>query len=121
MKGIVIAPDMTIDVQDFTEPIHKSVGAVVGGIIEHVRPKGLKPPFCLICNDNGLELGLPINPIGIWLYGTQKHGYPVVGNIVLMKDGFVNGEPDIIGLSDEEECKLLLELSGQLVKRVSLD
>jgi len=118
MKGIVIAPDMTIDVQNFTEPIHKSVGAVVGGYIEHLVPWGIKRPYCLICNDDGLALGLPPNPVGSCLYGR-----PVVGTVVLMKDGFVNGEPDIIGLSDEEESKLLFELYIQLskVERVSLD
>jgi len=111
MKGIVIAPDMTIDVQDFTEPIHKSVGAVVGGCIEHLVPWGIKRPYCLICNDDGAALGLPPNLIGTYLYGR-----PVVGTVVLMKDGFVDGEPDIVGLSDEEECKLLLELYNQLAK-----
>ena len=72
MKGIVVTPDIELTVQDFSEPLYKSVGAVVGGCIEHVHPKGLPRPYCLICNDNGLALELPINYIGSLLYGTPK-------------------------------------------------
>ncbi|MFR7743886.1 MAG: hypothetical protein ACLU3I_11795 [Acutalibacteraceae bacterium] len=35
-------------------------------------------------------------------YGTDQHGEPIVGNIVVMKDGYRNGEPDIVGLDDSE-------------------
>lgn len=111
MKGIVVTPDIELTVQDFSEPLYKSVGAVVGGCIEHVHPKGLPQPYCLICNDNGLALELPINYIGSLLYGTPKHGYPIVGTIVLMKDGFVNSEPDIVGLDDEDVDKLAVLLA----------
>lgn len=112
MKGIVVTPDMEISVQDFPEPLYKTVGAVVGGWIEHVLPVNLDPPYCLICNEEGLLKGLPANPIGSWLYGTQEHGQPVVGTVVIMKDADIgDGEMDIVGLTDDEVDELAVTLS----------
>lgn len=102
MKGVVITADLDVSIQDFGEPLYQTVGAAVGGYIEHVKPMGLKPPFCMIVNEEGLLRGLPINKIGCDLYGTQLHGHPIVGTAVIMKDGFRDGEPDIIGLTDAE-------------------
>lgn len=112
MKGIVVTPDMEIRVQDFGCPLHKSLGAVVGGYIEHVLPRGLDEPYCLICNDEGRLKGLPVNPIASWLYGAQRHGSPIVGTVVLMKDEVVdNREIDIVGLTDDDVDKLAEMLS----------
>lgn len=112
MKGIVVTPDMEVSVQDFAEPLYKTVGAVVSGYIEHVLPVNLEPPYCLICNEEGLLKGLPVNPIGSWLYGTQEHGHPVVGIVVIMKDEDMGGgEMDIAGLTDDEVEELAVMLS----------
>ena len=111
-KGIVVTPDMEISVQDFAEPLYKTVGAAVGGWIEHVLPRGLEAPYCLICNEEGLLKELPLNPIGNWLYGMQAHGQPIVGTIVLMKDEDIGGgEMDIVGLTDDEVEELAVTLS----------
>ena len=56
----------------------------------------------MIVNEEGLLKRLPINVVGSHLYETDKHGYPIVGNIVIMKEGLRNGEPDIIGLEDDD-------------------
>ena len=47
-----------------------------------------------------------LNLVGSVLYGTPEHGQPIVGDIVIMKDGYDNGEPDIVGLSDEDVTHL---------------
>lgn len=102
MKGVVFTPDEKMYVKDFTAPLYQSVGKVVDGWIEIVHPKGLKAPYCMVINEEGLLRGLPVNPIGSVWYQSWKHGYPIVGNLVVLKDGFVDGEPDIVGLSDAE-------------------
>lgn len=107
MKGIVITPDMDIRVEDFGEPLHETVGAVVGSHIEHSLPKGLPDPYCMIVNGKGRLEGLPKNPVGCELYGTPEHGQPIVGTVVLLKDGIVKGEPDIVGLDDEDIDQLM--------------
>lgn len=106
MKGIVFTHDEKMFVKEFTQPLYKSVGEVVGGYIEVVHPIGLKDPLCFICNEEGLLEGLPLNPIGCVWYGTARHGHPIVGNIVVMKEGITDDGPDIIGLTDEEIAQI---------------
>lgn len=101
-KGLVITTEETMYVKEFDLPLYQSVGDVVGGYIEKVCPRGLKEPFCFLCNEEGLLKNLPINVMGSLWYGTLDHGQPIVGTIVVMKLGYRDGEPDIIGLEDSE-------------------
>lgn len=108
MKGIVISTKDEVSVQEFAEPLYQSLNAAVGGYIEHVRPMRLQAPYCMIANEEGLLLGLPENNVGSYLYGADRHGNTIVGNIVIMKDGYnADGEPDIVGLDENESANLL--------------
>ena len=102
MKGIVFTHDEKMYVKEFDQPLYKSVGEVVGGYIEVVHPRGLREPLCFICNEEGLLEGLPMNLIGSLWYGTQHHGHPIVGNIVVMKEGWTDDGPDIVGLEEQD-------------------
>ncbi len=57
--------------------------------------------YDVICNDSGLLMSLPENLIGSCLYGDG-----IVGNIVIVKVGLVDGEPDFIGMSLDEVQKV---------------
>lgn len=114
MKGVVVTTDLDIRVEDFADPLYKTVGVAVDGYIEHVRPMRLKEPFCMVVNDEGQLRGLSRNLVGSFLYGTDLHGEPVVGNIVIMKYGYRNGEPDIVGLTDEEIERVQYSMSTLL-------
>ena len=100
MKGIVVTTDLEIRIEEFSDPLYKTVGSAVGGYIEHVKPARLRHPYCMIVNEEGRLLDLPLNYVCSYFYGTDQHGEPIVGNIVIMKDGYRGGEPDIVGLSD---------------------
>lgn len=102
MKGIVVTTDLEIRIEEFSDPLYKTVGSAVGGYIEHVKPARLRHPYCMIANEEGRLLDLPLNYVGSYFYGTDQHGEPIVGNIVIMKDGYRGGEPDIVGLDDSE-------------------
>ena len=102
MKGIVVTTDLEIRIEEFSDPLYKTVGSAVGGYIEHVKPARLRHPYCMVVNEEGRLLDLPLNYVGSYFYGTDQHGEPIVGNIVVMKDGYRNGEPDIVGLDDSE-------------------
>lgn len=102
MKGIVVTTDLEIRIEEFSDPLYKTVGSAVGGYIEHVKPVRLRHPYCMIVNEEGRLLDLPLNYVGSYFYGTDQHGEPIVGNIVIMKDGYRGGEPDIVGLNDVE-------------------
>ena len=99
-----------VEVKDFAPPLYQSLGEAVGGTIELVRPHGLARPFVMIVNDEGLLLDLPLNRLGSILYETHNHGSPIVGNIVIMKEGMTSNGPDIIGLDLEEEDVLIRDL-----------
>ena len=102
MKGVVFTTDGKMFVKEFTQPLYKSVGDVVEGWIEVVHPRGLEDPFCFICNEEGLLRDLPLNAMGSLWYGTLQHGCPIAGNIVVMKEDYVDGELDIVGLTAAE-------------------
>lgn len=78
---------------------------IVGGYIEVAVPKNLRCPYLIICDEDGVLKGLDVNVIGTLLYGA-----PIVGDIVIMKSGVRNGEPDIVGMNDEEATDLVNEL-----------
>lgn len=106
MKGVVITTDMTMHKGSFGQPLYKTAGDAVGGWIEVVHPRGLRRPFCFLCNEEGLIRDLPLNPVGSIWYGILDHGYPIAGNIVVLKKGMVSGEPDIVGLTDAEIAEI---------------
>lgn len=120
MKGLVITTENKMQVREFGEPAYETIGKAVGGWIEVVHPKGLPDPFCMVVNEEGLLHGLPLNLFGCILYDTVRHGNPIVGNIVILKEGFTTpGERDFIGL-DEDDVKFLgamaVSLSGGGIK-----
>ena len=83
MKGLVITTDNLMRTEEYTAPLHESIGKTVGGWIEVVHPKLLPAPYCMIVNEEGLLLGLPLNLLGSILYESFRHGNPIVGNLVL--------------------------------------
>ena len=118
MKGVVFTCDGRMYVKNFGEPLYQTVGEAVDGWIEVVHPEGLQYPFCFICNEEGMLRNLPVNPIGCLWYGTLKHGWPILGTIVVMKEGDAEEGPDIVGLTaaEIEEVKALaVKLSGGVI------
>ena len=120
MKGLVVTTEKTMRVQEFSEPVHRSIGDAVGGWIEVVHPKRLEYPYCMVVNEEGVLLKLPINSFGSFLYGTDTHGWPVAGNAVLMKEVYnSDGELDILGLDEQDikhMCDMVSSVSGGEVK-----
>lgn len=114
MKGIVITTDSTMSVREFNQPLYKSVGEVVGGYIENVSPRALPSPYCMIVNEEGILKGLPINPVGSFLYLTHIHGSPILGDIVLMKYGLTSEGADIVGLDDDD-----IQILKEIVRAIS--
>lgn len=110
MKGLVITTYNKCRVEEYGEPLYRTVGETVSGYIEVVHPKGLPSPYCMIVNEEGLIKELPVNLVGSILYGSHIHGSPIVGNIVIMKDGIRDGEPDVVGLDTADVAKLVLML-----------
>ena len=99
MIGIVVTHDGNIYAKDFREPLYRSTGEVVGGRTEIVRPRRLGRPYCMIVNEEFLLLQLPLNPVGCYLYDTDKHGHKTCRTIIIMKE---QGE-DSVALDPKEQ------------------
>jgi hypothetical protein len=121
MKGLIITTRNTMRIAGFDRPAYKSVGKAVDGYIEIVHPRRLEFPYCMIVNEEGLLRSLPHNLYGSYLYGTEVHGNPIVGDIVILKEGFVNGEPDLVGLSDEECSTFADQISAWSGGRIRME
>ena len=121
MKGILINTKNEMRVKEFSEPAHRSIGDAVGGWIEIVRPVRLERPYCMIVNEEGTLINLPRNSFGSLLYGTDYHGNPILGDIVLLKEGInSDGELDILGLDDQDIkylCDIVSEESDGEIKQ----
>lgn len=116
MNGILITTRNEVRPVMLTPPTLDSMQKFVGGYIEHVRPANLKPPYCMIVNEEGLLQGLPVNLLGSFLYGSHVHGNPIVGDILILKDGVNDhGEYDLVGLDNSE----IITLSNEL--RIMID
>ena len=112
-KGIVISPDMNVSVQEFEyqpyDQPYEKVSAAVGGLVQYVRAKGLPRPYTMAVNEEGRLRNLPYNPLGSFWYGTQNHGHPIMGTIVLLREELNDeGELDTFPLTDADVEKLML-------------
>ena len=70
---------------------------------ENVYPRGLKEPYMMIVDEEGLLKDKPVlNFYASWLYETHKHGHPIVGNALIMKQVFTEDGPDVGGMEKDE-------------------
>jgi len=99
-KVLVINTDRTYEVKTIDNADYKTFMPMVGGYVEIVRPitEVLNSGQCMIVNEEGLLVNLPINAIGTAIYG---YG-PIAGNVVIAREVMTPEGLDIVGLSDAE-------------------
>ena len=105
---ITPAPKVTFTVKETdSEKLLGDLQDAVDGFIEIVRPFGRSGGhLVMVVNDEGLIRDLPANPLGSLIYGDT-----IAGTIVIMKEGIRDGEPDLIGLT-EEEAEFVMRIFG---------
>ncbi len=70
---------------------------------ENVYPRGLVAPYMMIVDEQGLFKDKPVvNFFASWLYETHKHGHPIVGDALIMKQIVTDDGPDIGGMEKSE-------------------
>ena len=119
MIALVVNTKNEIRRVEYAPPHYDVIKEAVGGWYEHVHPVGLDHPYSMMVNEEGLLLGLPMNRLGSELYGTPRHGQPIVGDIVFLKDGYDGGEPDVVGLTEDEAQTLgdkFVKMTGGIVR-----
>lgn len=133
-KIIRITADNEITVHDFPtgdyEEQNDFLRGLIGGkceLYEHVMPnrlytilgapKQMGNAVCMLVDEEGYYHDLDVNYIGSWLYETDLHGSPIVGNILFIAEEFGDEGIDFCGLS-EEKFNLLMPKFENFVKEL---
>lgn len=127
MKMIKITTDNQISIHDFPEENfdeqNKVLREYIGSkceLYEHVMPKRLYEELgaphargncvSMLIDEDGYYHELEMNLVGSWLYETDKHGYPILGNILIVGEWWENNEISFCGLSAEQLDQLFPQL-----------
>lgn len=123
MKIIRITTDNELSVHDFPEGNYSEQNKVLRELIgpkcdllEHVMPNrlyrelggsnrvGKEKGSCvnMLIDEEGLYHDLDINTIGSYLYETDRHGHPIVGNILIAGEVWHGDGISFCGMSDEQ-------------------
>lgn len=119
MVGLLVTTDNKMSMVEYDAPHYDVIQKAVGGWYERVHPMGLERPYCMMVNEEGLLRNLPLNRLGSELYGTHKHKQPIVGNAIFLKDGYHGGEPDTVGMTEDEAKRLgdkFVKMTGGIVR-----
>ena len=116
MYAIKLGTQLSIDIvqpkkgESLLDFCYREIGC---DMIEMVRPKGLDRPFLLVIDEEGLLKDEPVvNFIGSYLYRTQEHGNPIVGEVLIMQDIDTNSGPDIGFLTEDQAWAI----AGKMMK-----
>ena len=107
---IRVSPEGLIETKDFDplEDINDVIhDALEGSFYEIVRCRSLPHKFLMLVDDCGLLKDLDYNDVASELYGVRIHGCPIVGPAIFMREDMVDGEPDIVGLTEEDTAELI--------------
>lgn len=137
MKIIKISTDMELSVHEFPLGNHskqnEELRELIGNecrLYEHVRPMRLytelhhtehptKVPgqcVCMLIDEEGLiKEGMTPNLIGSYLYETDKHGYPIMGNIILCGEEWSGDGIDFCGIEESTFKVLELQINNMIM------
>ncbi|WP_283682737.1 DUF3846 domain-containing protein [Parablautia sp. Marseille-Q6255] len=131
MKMIKITTQNEIFVLDFPEGNRSEQNKILRNHIgpeceylEHVMARRLygvlgasnrvtsAPGECvsMLIDEEGLLHKLPVNPTGSYLYMTDIHGCPIVGNILIIGEVYTGDGIDFCGMSDDQFNRLYPKL-----------
>ncbi len=119
LTGLLIRVDRSAEIVEFEPEYWRSIGNVINGWIEIVRPKAARKlgiftdNMCFVCDEEGLLKRKSFNLIASILYGDF-----IAGDIVVLKEEFTHDGLDFISLSEKEINTLVKLLSLRLFKVV---
>ena len=108
MKTIKISTNNEVSVIDVDFNDFRSIKNAIGGHFETVKTQKMwdyfKRPMMFLADEEGHLKKLPLNQLGSYFYDTERHGWPIAGDIILA----VPFGEYIIGIDDVEVLKLKL-------------
>jgi hypothetical protein len=114
MLALKITTNSEVETIDVKEPLHKTIREALGGYLEVVHPKRLPKPYCMIVDEEGLLKELELNPLGCYLYETDIHRQPIVGDIIIMREKFTLDGIALDGLHESDIDSIMREIGGIL-------
>jgi hypothetical protein len=139
MKIIKISTDNELTVHDFPEKdTARTLAELIGNgceYLEMVRPMRLYTELhmesrvsdepgaavAMLVDESGLlKEDSKINIVGSWLYGSDRHGSPIVGNILFVGQRWINMGVDYCGIQDEAFNDLEAKLKNIVGKAKSV-
>ena len=70
----------------------------------------------MLVDEEGLLKSLESNILGSWLYETDKHGYPIAGNVLFVGTKYTGMGIDFCGISEDAAESLKKEFEEQIAK-----
>lgn len=137
MKKLVrVSTDLQVTIHDYPEGSYqiqnKALRKLIGkdcDLYESVSPKRLYSRvkigkkmekeghrMVMLVDEEGLLKSLESNILGSWLYETDKHGYPIAGNILFVGTKYTGMGIDFCGISEDAAESLKKEFEEQIAK-----
>ena len=87
MKTLKISANNEISIIDVNFDDFRSIQKALGGHFETVHTEKMgnyfQGPVIMLVDEYGYFKNLPLNRFGSWMYDTQRHGYPILGDVIL--------------------------------------
>ena len=93
-----------LPIGESSETFNSRVKELIG--CEYYEVVSIKDGFYFLVDELGkvVDPPKPTNPKASFFYPGSLHGDLIVGDVIIGKHGYVDGEPDVVGL-DEDELK----------------
>lgn len=104
-KVIVITTDNELRTEDYPSGDWRARHTALTGMIG----KGCRPN--MLVDEDGYGHEQEVNIVGSWLYQTDIHGCPILGDIIIAGETDVGDGLDFIGLTDDQFKHLLPQLT----------
>ena len=109
--ALKVTTDLKVEKIDLKEPLHESLRKSLGGYFELVHPRRLERPYCMLVDGDGLLKDLQLNSVGSYLYETDKHSQPIVGDIFIMREANSIDGSILVGLQESDIDSLMVQVS----------
>lgn len=135
MKLLKVSTDLEVTVHDFPggsyEQQNEFIRELIGNdcrVYEHIMPRRLYTKLdivdhpthtagqcvsMLIDEEGSLKENKP-NLIGSYLYGTDLHGHPIVGNVLFVGEVWRKDDLNFCGIEDSVLCYLYKRLNDMI-------
>ena len=134
MKIIKVTTENKISIHEYPEGDfyvrHNTLCSLIGPeceLYQQVRPRRLYTEMgcpseigkavSMLVDESGLLKDLDLNAVGSWLYETDKHMSPIVGNILFIGEHLVSDGIEFCGIPDAE-FRRLYPILEDLAKKV---